>query len=391
MKLFFSGDIVLRHPIHEMLLTEELKNIVDQHDVVCCNLEAPIESKKAAAATKKGPVYGQSQQILQTLYQSGFQLFLLANNHIMDRGKAGLLHTMNSIGHLEGAEYIGAGLTEQEVYSYKLFKNQDVTVALFNVAEAGFGCCTDKSEAGYAWFDHLNFYENLAEARQVADYVIICCHAGAEELKVPLPFFRSLYRRFIALGVDIVIGTHPHVIQGMEKYRNGMIFYSLGNFAFDLPAPGGKGYRPYIPEGIALSISLCRDKPISYRVVPTRYTGDKVMYSADTIKLFEERISLLQNEKNYQHVVANFCGKMYLTVYRSYYENILGLGGLNWKEKLRTIILFLKGRMKIDNDWLYHNIAIETHRTVCMEAIKNNCVDKEEEKNVFWRKDKGYQ
>lgn len=73
---------------------------------------------------------------------------------------------------------------------------------------------------------------DVAAARGKADYVIVSFHWGREASTTVQAYQRDTAHRAIDAGADVVIGHHPHVLQGVERYRRGIIFYSLGNFAF---------------------------------------------------------------------------------------------------------------------------------------------------------------
>jgi poly-gamma-glutamate synthesis protein (capsule biosynthesis protein) len=77
------------------------------------------------------------------------------------------------------------------------------------------------------------FYrDDIAAARKAADYVVVSFHWGTENSAGPKPYQVTAAHRAIDAGADVVIGHHPHVLQGIERYKNGVILYSLGNFAF---------------------------------------------------------------------------------------------------------------------------------------------------------------
>ena len=86
---------------------------------------------------------------------------------------------------------------------------------------------------GYARFDQ-NFDKKLSLARAQCDYLILSCHWGVEFLEYPTPYVVQVAHAFADLGADLIIGHHPHCLQGFEKYKDTLIFYSLGNFLFDM-------------------------------------------------------------------------------------------------------------------------------------------------------------
>src|SRR5690606_3657601 len=92
---------------------------------------------------------------------------------------------------------------------------------------------TDKDKVGCSWINQIQVNNIIRTAKEQCDHLIILSHGGIEFMDVPLPEWRDRYRELIDLGADAVIGTHPHVPQGIEIYNKKPIFYSLGNFYFD--------------------------------------------------------------------------------------------------------------------------------------------------------------
>jgi poly-gamma-glutamate synthesis protein (capsule biosynthesis protein) len=76
------------------------------------------------------------------------------------------------------------------------------------------------------------FAEDIRQARQQADYVIVSFHWGTEGRSEIHPYQRTVAHKAIDAGADVIIGHHPHVLRGIERYKTGIVFYSLGNFAF---------------------------------------------------------------------------------------------------------------------------------------------------------------
>jgi len=159
----------------------------------------------------------------------------LANNHIFDYGKEGLNSTINEA-EKNNLGFTGAGNSISEAYKPFFIKVGDLNVAIINGCEAQFGVLDGNDlsqESGYAWINHWLIDEAIVYAKKLADYVIVCPHAGLEDYSVPLIEWRERYKRLCDLGASCIISSHPHVPQGYENYKGKPIFYSLGNFYFD--------------------------------------------------------------------------------------------------------------------------------------------------------------
>jgi len=106
---------------------------------------------------------------------------------------------------------------------------------MINACEAQFGVIDHNSspeQAGYAWINHPLVDRLILTLRQQCDHVILFSHAGLEHYPIPQHAWRERYRHFCELGVDVVVGSHPHVPQGYEYWGSSLILYSLGNFIF---------------------------------------------------------------------------------------------------------------------------------------------------------------
>jgi poly-gamma-glutamate capsule biosynthesis protein CapA/YwtB (metallophosphatase superfamily) len=83
-------------------------------------------------------------------------------------------------------------------------------------------------------FELSTMRADVQRAKTAADVVIVSCHIGLEYFSYPLPQHRQALQGLIDVGADLILGHHPHVLQGVERRRNGVIAYSLGNFVFDI-------------------------------------------------------------------------------------------------------------------------------------------------------------
>lgn len=187
----------------------KINNFLDA-DINLCNLEFVI-SDQGQPKSKKF-TFRVTPNLAKGLENSGFNLFGLVNNHTMDYGEAALKDTINFIKGL-GANYIGEN-------HYYIFEKQGLKVGFIGVDFIG----------------AVNIPEvekNIETLKTKTDFIILSAHWGDEFFPLPTKKQIQLGHKFIDLGVDLVIGHHPHVIQPVEYYNGGYIFYSLGNFIFD--------------------------------------------------------------------------------------------------------------------------------------------------------------
>lgn len=205
-------------------------------DLAVGNLESPIASGGSEFAAKRYR-FRAKPAAAPALKRAGFTVLTLANNHMMDYGDGGLRETLE---HLDshGIAYTGAGasLGEARREATVRVKGKRIAFLAYSLTypEEFFA---GNGRAGTAPGYDVHCREDIARARKGADYVVVSFHWGAERADAPKPYQVSAARRAIDAGADVVVGHHPHVLQGIEHYRGGVIFYSLGNFAFGSRSP----------------------------------------------------------------------------------------------------------------------------------------------------------
>lgn len=233
-KIFACGDIVNCRNETGSVCSEDINEIIRQTDYAICNFEAPIKGY-GTPLRKIGPHIGQRPETLKGLKDQGFNLTLLANNHIMDFGKDALLATKAEAEH-SGLQTIGASDSFESAYSPLVEEIEGLKIGFINACEAQFGVIDHFERAtqeGYAWINHPQIDKTILNLRHECDFIIVFAHAGLENYSIPQKEWRARYRHLCDLGADVIIGSHPHVPQGYEAHDNSFIFYSLGNFYFD--------------------------------------------------------------------------------------------------------------------------------------------------------------
>lgn len=367
MKAFFTGDLYLESSINEDFMPTELKNTIGECDIVFTNFEGPApKDSNLSYAPKAGPSIAQNHENISLLTRAGFNLFGLANNHIMDCGIEGLSDTIESIRN-NGASMIGAGLSEEDAYSVYRHKGE-CSVSIIAIAEKTFGCISE-ADCGFAWMNDYRISELISNEKAVSDYVVVTCHCGAELYDKPLPEVRALYKHFIDLGADAVVGHHPHVCQGIEEYKGKPIFYSLGNFAFDDFGDYPSDIK-YI--GMVVVLDFYKDGTgIGYDILPVSYEDQKVNIpdKVEFLKWIEDQKAILSDEKKYYEQVNDFCIKMYEEVYEPYILRGCGFYLQNLKSILGSMYKAFTGNLHKDTCLQWHNFAVETNRWIIERAL----------------------
>lgn len=200
-------------------------------DISIGNLEAPLSSGGNEFAGKKFR-FRVNPKAAGALKRAGFSVLTLANNHIMDFGARGLRETLASLDR-QNISYAGAGEDIEAARKPALLERNGKKVAFLSYSlTQPVEFFAGEKRAGAAPGYSRYFQEDIRKARSSADYVVVSFHWGAERAVYPKSYQTEAARRAVDAGADLVIGHHPHVLQGVERYRGGLILYSLGNFAF---------------------------------------------------------------------------------------------------------------------------------------------------------------
>jgi len=242
--IILVGDIMLDRGVEYMIKTEgkgdfrfpflKIADELQKADILFGNLEGPISDK----GTKVGSIYSfrNDPKSIEGLTFAGFDVISLANNHVFDYGREALEDTLLRL-KTAGIDYLGAGFNEKEAYSPIIKELNDTKIAF--LAYTNLGPETWKAgeeNSGIAWISENNLEtikRDIEKVKKESDILIVSLHSGEEYQKTPTQFQIEFSRAFIDAGADLVIGHHPHIIQPNEKYKDGWIFYSLGNFVFD--------------------------------------------------------------------------------------------------------------------------------------------------------------
>ncbi|MBI4705199.1 MAG: CapA family protein [Deltaproteobacteria bacterium] len=217
-------------------------------DFTFANLEAPISGADRFSA---GPaqIFNTPRAYAQGLVEHRLRIVNLANNHALDQGLGGLVHTLAFLRE-HGIETIGAGPTAAQAWRPAVVEARGVRIGFVGASEASV------NTSRKIWLDYVARIEDkgrlrgaIAELRQKADFVVATMHAGIEYVPRHYGPQRLFARAAIDYGADLVLGSHPHVVQDVEIYRGRYIFYSLGNFVFDHS-------RPHTTEAVAVKTVL---------------------------------------------------------------------------------------------------------------------------------------
>jgi poly-gamma-glutamate synthesis protein (capsule biosynthesis protein) len=196
-------------------------------------------SKRGTPIPGKSYTFRADPERVKILDELGVDVVLLANNHVADYGEEALLDTLTTL-ESDNIPYVGAGRNISDAAKPHYYSVGDYTIAYCAASCAESYSAkywtqeaTDSGPGILACYNPEIFLRSIEEARRNADYVIANIHWGLEYSYTRDKFQEDLGKRAIDSGADIVIGSHPHVVQGIDFYKERPIFYSLGNYWFN--------------------------------------------------------------------------------------------------------------------------------------------------------------
>ncbi|MEY8337250.1 CapA family protein [Lachnospiraceae bacterium 62-35] len=246
-KLLFGGDVFLSSHVLSAyesaggihgVLDQGYRDAIETCDFFMVNEEFPFSSRGVQAEDKQF-TFRLSPEKVSLFQEMGIDGVSLANNHALDFGTDALLDTVEVLDKA-GILHTGAGENLAQACV-------PVTIDIHGIKTAVIGATRVIPEAGWAagnshpgmlaTYDASILLGEIENLRSKYDYIIVFVHWGIEREEIPQEYQRTLGRQYIDAGADMVIGSHPHVLQGIEYYKGKPIIYSLGNFVFGSSIP----------------------------------------------------------------------------------------------------------------------------------------------------------
>lgn len=274
--LLATGDIMLDRSLRwrieahgpETIFAGEVGDLLRGADITIGNLECAISER--GEPLPKSYTFRAPRAAVESLESAGFDLVSLANNHAMDYGPLALLDTTAELA-AAGIVSVGAGPDIESAVAASVIERDGLRIAfvgLLDVPAEGPGFSrtaweATASEPGVAWADPETVAAAVRAARLEADIVVVMLHFGVEYAPEPVIGQRALAEAAIDAGAELVIGSHPHVLQAVEEYGGGLIAYSLGNFVFD-------GFEGESNTTAILQVTLTTDGVAAWELIPAQ-------------------------------------------------------------------------------------------------------------------------
>jgi capsule synthesis protein PGA_cap len=210
-------------------LFSEVTPILAQSDVVFGNLECTLCGNGDTVPTE--PRVITSEELIRSVKAAGIGVVTLANNHAFDCLLEGFHRTRSLLDEI-GISSFGAGDTQANATAPIILEAKGIRLGFIGAVDrqTGAGPMAEPDSYGVAPLDIERMTAQIRELRNKVDHVIVSVHWGEERFQIPAPNQIEQAHRLVHAGASLVLGHHPHVLQGLERYQGAIIIYSLGNF-----------------------------------------------------------------------------------------------------------------------------------------------------------------
>lgn len=207
----------------------EVKSVVEQYDLKYYNQETILGGTALGLSTY--PRFNSPQEVGDAFMNMGFNLVSLATNHTLDRGVSGMNSSLEYWGKQEGVIAAGSYESEEARTTPKIMEKNGITYTLLSYSTLTNGLTIPYGkEYLFNLYSEEKVKADVERVRDKVDVVMVAMHWGEEYTHTPTYEEKTIAQYLSDLGVDIVIGTHPHVIQPIDFIGDTMVIYSLGNF-----------------------------------------------------------------------------------------------------------------------------------------------------------------
>ncbi len=216
----------------------EVKDIISQGDWAIGNLETTLAGPETGYTGY--PLFNAPDTLADAIKNAGFNVLTTANNHSLDRREAGLLKTLENV-RSRGLEPVGTAASFEESEEILVLEKNEISMAIFAYTYGTNGIPIPKGKDYLvALIDEEKIIQDIQAARQLGvDLVTVALHFGDEYQRQPNQQQKTLVKNLVNAGADIILGSHPHVVQPYEIFeitddsgqtRQAVAIYSMGNF-----------------------------------------------------------------------------------------------------------------------------------------------------------------
>lgn len=300
--IIFAGDVLLSDYVLENYKNQGIGGVVNgtllsqlqSADITVVNEEFPFGTTGTKAEDKQF-TFRVNPSYITVLQEMGVDAVTLANNHVLDFGEEALLETMETLDSA-GILYAGAGDSVERAKQVQKMEVNGKTygmLAASRVIPVTSWNVENHTPGVFCTYDATALVKEIQQAKKKCDYLAVYVHWGVERNNQPEDYQRNLAKQYIDAGADVVIGSHPHVLQGIEFYQGKPIFYSLGNFIFNQSIDKTMAVKLEIPEEGETVIRLLPASAQNARTGILEDTGAEELYRY--VESISEGVSVDEN------------------------------------------------------------------------------------------------
>ncbi len=204
-----------------------VKDIVSKYDIAYYNQETPF-----AGGTPDGyPRFSTPSEFGDAMIKAGFNMISTATNHTIDKGEKGILNFYNYLKNKDGIIFNGIADSEDARKNYMIGEKNNITYTMLSYTTSTNGLPVPSGKDYLVnVYDENKVKEDIAAIRDKVDVLIVAMHWGVEYATNPNSNQQEIAKYLADLGVDIILGAHPHVLQPITWIDDTLVMYSLGNF-----------------------------------------------------------------------------------------------------------------------------------------------------------------
>lgn len=250
-QILFAGDMMFDRHIRLAAeregydyLFSQISDLLNQQDLIVANLEGPVTDNSSLSVgsvpgSTNNYIFTFSPEILPALRNNKINTVNIGNNHILNFGSLGYEQTIQYLeqNQIKYFGQIGASIPQEEEQLSLIQEIEGFKLGLVNFNQF--------SQAGIE-----EVLEEIANLKSDTDLIIAYTHWGNEYVPNANQAIVNWAHQLIDAGADLVIGSHPHVVQNLEIYQNKRIYYSLGNFIFD------QYFQPEVKKGLLVQVKI---------------------------------------------------------------------------------------------------------------------------------------
>ena len=254
LNLLMVGDMLVHDRLYNAMKTEDgydfkpaityIKDIVKDYDLAYYNQETILGGTEIGLSSY--PAFNSPYEVGDAMIDAGFNLVSLATNHTLDRGEKAVLNSINYWNDKTSVLSAGSYLTEEERNKVNIKEKNNITYTMLNYTYGTNGIkvpggkdylvnvwpcngTNPSTDTKYQEYKEI-VKEDIERVRDKVDILIVAMHWGVEYTHIPTDYQVDMANYLASLGVNIIIGTHPHVVMPVTYIDDTLVIYSLGNF-----------------------------------------------------------------------------------------------------------------------------------------------------------------